>query len=682
MGLTTEITVEPDALIAAGRHTGSLGTQLNRLSNALGGALGGGIASGMDPAGADFGLKYGRQAQEFANAVADAANAFNAVGSLLEATGFNYRNADTASTIGGPGPGGGVSGEAEKTLPAHVPPGPNGSTVPPPTKWYLIQPLLQVFGGLGGRLAMTWPSGNPAMMRLTAEQWRNFASGFAAIERQLAAVRSAVGAQSIPEGDAILAATDNLGQALTTLSEVSSTVSQSVSDFADAVSETQDAIRRLLERLSVGGLWDTVTGFLTGEGDDILREVADDVGTVLEHFQRQIKGVVGLLEELTIAIGEAATAFQKWIRPVLVEHFGETVGGMIAENIKHQLDFRVGLVTGLINTVAGTVALADPDTWTDMAELAQSVAQDPASLPGVLANMGREFVAWDKWSGENPGRAAGEAAFNIGSLFVPGGAFSKTGTVAKGLSVTRRALGEGRLPNVIPAKVPGVPQISPRTAPAPPRLEPPPGPAPASPSAEGGPGQRAPAEQPGRGQDRPTATPRPEVFTTQSDQDIRSKIADDLNDAYIRRSAPIDDLVRRLSDLATHHIAAPEHSAHQANRVVLGKWDGEDGGYIGEARANGGIYYDTGPESWDNLTVGLSREQVTDLGWQVNERFLRTQLENGVARIEYILDGRYQSLADVLIERPGSFSAMEIEYLTEHAPQYGYTRIGSSWIKE
>ncbi|MGE2736647.1 hypothetical protein [Mycolicibacterium vaccae] len=670
MGLTTEIAVEPDALIAAGRHTGSLGTQLNMLSSALGGALGSGIASGMDPAGADFGLKYGRQAQEFANAAADAANAFKTVGLLLEATGFNYQNADAASTIGGHGPRGRVGDEPDKTLATHVPPGPNGSTVPPPTKWYLIQPLLQVFGGLGGRLAMTWPSGNPSMMRVTAQQWGIFASGFAAIEPQLASVRSAVGAQSIPEGNAILAATDNLGQAVTALAEVSSTVSRSVSDFADAVAETQDAIRRLLDRLSVDGLWDTVTGFLTGEGDDILREVARDVGAVLENFQRQIKGVVGLLEELTVAIGEAATAFQKWIRPVLVEHFGETVGGMVAENIKHQLDFRVGLVTGLINTVAGTVALADPDTWTGMAELAQSVAQDPASLPGVLANMGKEFVAWDKWSGENPGRAAGEAAFNVGSLFVPGGAFSKTGTVAKGLSFTRRELGDWS-------------RSAPRTAPAPPRLVPPPGPArPPSPSAEGGPGQRAPVEQPGRGPHTPTPAPRPEAFTTPSDQDIRSSIAGDLNDAYVGGSAPIDDLVRRLSDLSTHHIAAPDHSAHQGDRVVLGKWDGEDGGYIGEARANGGIYYDTGPESWDNLTVGLSREQVTDLGWQVNERFLRTQLENGVARIEYILDGRYRSLEDVLIERPGSFSAMEIEYLTEHAPQYGYQRIGSSWIKE
>ena len=82
--------------------------------------------------------------------------------------------------------------------------------------------------------------------------------------------------------------------------------------------ETQDAIRDLMDRISLDGLWDTVTGFLTGDGDDILREVADDVKQLLENFQSQVKGVVGLLGELTTLLGSAADAFQKWVRPILV----------------------------------------------------------------------------------------------------------------------------------------------------------------------------------------------------------------------------------------------------------------------------------------------------------------------------------------------------------------------------
>ncbi|MDA2890024.1 glycohydrolase toxin TNT-related protein [Mycolicibacterium sp. BiH015] len=444
------IEVDPEALIAAGQQTGAIGAQLAQLSDALGAALGGGISSGMDPAGMNFGLKYGHQAGEFTSAVADAANAFASVGMLLQATGYNYRNADAAATIGGAGPSGGLGAEPGKTLPAHVPAGPNGVTVPPPDKWYLIQPFLQVLPGIGffSGAAMTWPSGNAPIMGVTAAQWRNFATGFALIEPQMSGIKSVVGAQQIPESAAMTTALESLGTAISSLAEVSNFVAQSITDFASGVQATQDAIRRILDRLSLDGLWDTVKGVFTGEADDILREVAHDVSAVLHNFQQQVKGIVGLLDELTGMIGDAATAFQKWIRPILVQTFGEGVGNRLADGLTLYTDIQVGAVTGLIGTVSGVVAMADPDTWKGMAEMALSVAKDPSTLPGVLANMGKEFVAWDKWSGDHPGRAAGEAAFNIGSLFVPGGALSKTGSVAKGLNLSRHVLEEGRLPKL------------------------------------------------------------------------------------------------------------------------------------------------------------------------------------------------------------------------------------------
>jgi Papain fold toxin 1, glutamine deamidase len=442
------IEVEPDVLINAGQRMESLGSQLGMLSDALGSSLGSGIASGTDPAGLDFGLKYGHQAQEFADTLAKAANSFKSVGCALQATGYNYKNADAASTVRGPGPSGGVTGEPSQTMPAHIPAGPNGAMVPPPPGWWLIQPLLQALPGLGliAGAAMTWPSGHPALLSVLAVQWRNFATGFAIFQPEVDALKSSVGAQMIPEANQIGLAFDQLGQSMKSLADASLTMAQSVTDFAGGVEQTQDAIRRLLDRLSFEGLWDTVTGFLTGEGDDILREVARDVGTVLNNFQQQVKGIVGLLGELTALIGDAATTFEKWIRPVLVAQFGDGVGNFLADAVTLYTDFEVGLTTGLINTVSGVVSMADIDTWKGMADVAMSVAEDPTKLPGVLENMGKEFVAWDQWSGDHPGRAAGEAAFNIGSLFVPGGALSKTGTVAKSLNMTRRVLDEGRLP--------------------------------------------------------------------------------------------------------------------------------------------------------------------------------------------------------------------------------------------
>ena len=82
-------------------------------------------------------------------------------------------------------------------------------------------------------------------------------------------------------------------------------------------------------------------------------------------------------------IGDAATAFQKWIRPILVENFGEGVGNRLADAVTLYTDIQVGTVTGLIGTVSGVVAMADPDTWKGMAEMALSVAKDPSTLPGL-----------------------------------------------------------------------------------------------------------------------------------------------------------------------------------------------------------------------------------------------------------------------------------------------------------
>lgn len=535
------IAVDPEALIAAGRQTGALGSLLGTLSGVLGPSLAGGIASGIDPAGMNFGMKYGRESTYFAAAVADAANAFTGVGQLLQATGFNYRNADAAATIGGPGPAGGVSGDAARFMPVPVPPGPNGITIPAPAMWYLVQPLLQFIPGAGlfAGTAMTWPSGNASMMYLTAAHWRNFATALAMVEPQLTDIKAAVTDQLIPERAAIMTALDGIGNATALLAEAASTVAQLVSDFSRIVDDAQSAIRRLLDRLSFEGLWDTVTGWLTGDGEDILREVARDVNTVIDNCQRQVQGIVGLLDELNVLIGDAATALQKSIRPALVEQFGTGAGNALANEFTFYTDVQVGAVTGLLGSLSDTVAMADPDTWTGMAALTLSVARDPSRLPGVVVAELKDFSAWDTWFGDHPGRAAGEVAVNVGSLFVPGGALSKAGGVARSVNLSRRVLDEGRLPRIGElgswarggagqTHTPGVSEFTPAPPVAPPvrpeRIPPtnpgaptgaggPSGPGPArtgepptptvrppAAGAEGGSGPRAPAEQPGRGE--------------------------------------------------------------------------------------------------------------------------------------------------------------------------------------
>ena len=444
------IEVDPDVLINAGQRVESLGTQLATLCDSLGTALASGIASGADTAGLSFALGYGRQAQDFANTLAAGANSFKSVGYMLQATGYNYKNADAGSTIGGPGPTGSLGPEPSQTVAADMPAGPNGVMVPPPPMWYLVEPLLQALPGLGliAGAAMAWPSGHAALMNVVAAQWRNFATAFAIFQSELNALKPAVAAQNIPEGAKIGEAFDALGNAMSTMTTTASDMAKHITDFAQEVQQVQNAIRRLLDRLSLSGLWDTVTDFFTGDGMKVLREVARDVGTVLGNFQRQVKGIIGLLDELKNLISDAADAFEKWIRPVLVAQFGDGVGNFLADAVTLYTDFEVGIANGLINTVSGVVSMADPEMWEGLAKTAWAVANNPETAPGVLAEMGKQFIALDQWKGDHPGRGAGEAAFNIGSLFVPGGALSKTGSVAKGLNMTRRVLEEGRLPKL------------------------------------------------------------------------------------------------------------------------------------------------------------------------------------------------------------------------------------------
>ncbi|ANE78828.1 hypothetical protein A7U43_05325 [Mycobacterium adipatum] len=474
------IEVEPQALIDAGKQVGALGAQLGALSDAMGQMLAGGIASGTDPAGLNFGISYGRQADDVANYLAQLANAYKGVGRMLEATGFNYQHADQASAAGGSGPSGAVSGEQAETKPGDTPYTSVTGYVPPPPGWAVIQPFLTMVPFLG--VALTWPSGNSGMMNVTAAQWANIARGLRIFEPALQSAAMAAGAQDVPEAGQMTKALKDLGDGANTLAGIAGDISTAITDFAKGVQETQDAIRDLLDRLSFGGIWDSVTGMLSGEGGNILREIADDVGTVLENFQNQVQGVLGLLSELQNLLREAAEGFQKWIRPVLVGAFGDSVGNELADAVRISTSLQAGLGVAVIGLVSGTVALADPDTWKGLADTAIIIAKDPTKIDDVLKQSGSEFIAWDVITGDNPALGVGEALGNIGSLFIPGGALAKGGSVAKGLAATRRLLdgegleGLGRIPGLGGNRTPDMPELPDAPgAPNIPEFTPPPG---------------------------------------------------------------------------------------------------------------------------------------------------------------------------------------------------------------
>lgn len=118
------------------------------------------------------------------------------------------------------------------------------------------------------------------------------------------------------------------------------------------------------------------------------------------------------------------------------------------------------------------------------------------------------------------------------------------------------------------------------------------------------------------------------------------------------------------------------------NRVVLGKYEGNEAGYIGEARRYGGIFYDPGPQALAAMTYGLDDERASQLCWEVRETFLRTQMERGPARFDYIVDrGQFSSIEEVLALDPHSLAAKEINFLKRNAERYGYQQLGTSWLQ-
>ena len=149
--------------------------------------------------------------------------------------------------------------------------------------------------------------------------------------------------------------------------------------------------------------------------------------------------------------------------------------------------------------------------------------------------------------------------------------------------------------------------------------------------------------------------------------------AQDLYSAFAH-GEPTSGLTQHVADMVTHYVG------DNPDRVVLGKWEDQDGGYIGEARANGGIFFDTGDPTWKALVEGLDKTTEQAAAWPVNEQFLRTQMENQVGRIDYMLDPKYESLEDMAVDRAGTYSSFEVNYLNDVAATYGYERVGNSWI--
>jgi len=141
----------------------------------------------------------------------------------------------------------------------------------------------------------------------------------------------------------------------------------------------------------------------------------------------------------------------------------------------------------------------------------------------------------------------------------------------------------------------------------------------------------------------------------------------------IRRYNNESPVARIFGDVVAQHAT---RRSGMADRVVLGVYEGQQGGYIAEARDNGGIWYEVPGGVHQIMTEGLSGRARSNKEWVPNEAFIRQQLEAGVGRFDFT--GNWK---DRVTSAPTSGLGREYRYLQNNAPRYGYYWNGASWIK-
>lgn len=167
------------------------------------------------------------------------------------------------------------------------------------------------------------------------------------------------------------------------------------------------------------------------------------------------------------------------------------------------------------------------------------------------------------------------------------------------------------------------------------------------------------------------------TFARMSEVEIRQyatvkPIIDEMK-ALQRSGQSIDSAARKMAIQSTNQ-------AGYADRVVLGTWV-EGGGYVAEAKMNGGIWFETPKRSYEYMGKGFDVSTQREMAWSVNKQFLTDQMERGVSRIDVVNDDVRRILKYSNAQDQGRFVYREMKYIQENAAKYGYELRGNSWIR-
>jgi hypothetical protein len=429
------LAVDPEALSAAGSAVVAAGDGLNAALVVL--TAGFGANTGLDAAGMVFGLAYQAAAESLLRAATAAINACRYNGAKIQLGASNYSKAEAASTLSGGASVLQPPGDPVKTA-APGPPGTLGPAEPPPLLWAVVQSFVSAL----------WPDGDVAAIRAAAGCWRSFGAAPSGMQGALNAAKPLIGAQQIPEGQQISEVVSKIGAGMDRIGEQCGKMAATLDDFANEVAHAQSAIRDLLHRLgSVSGLWHDVVSVFDGDAIEEIKNIAKDIQAVLHNLGREARASEQAMRlGMQVADG-LVVGMEKDVRGLFTHFLGDDVGNPVATVFDTWVNVNEGVFKDAFGMMQGLVdldpqwLLLDPKgmvaTWMGMSKTGLiNHFLDPHGAAGADKQMFKSMLHLDDWRGDRPGLGAGENAFDVAMLLLPGAA--EAGAGAEGAVVTAR----------------------------------------------------------------------------------------------------------------------------------------------------------------------------------------------------------------------------------------------------
>lgn len=324
------IVVDPKALDSAGQTMTTQAGDLENAVKALGAALGGCAGMcGNDPAGVIHARAYDSSAKSMLEAMIDLTNGVARTGDAVRTSAVNYSLAEVASNTHGNG--GSPLPAATPTPPTSAPlaPSAQGTFDNAPPGWSLVEPIL----------GMIWPNGDSGRLRAAAEAWSAAGSAFLATEAEMIGAFGVVAGQHIPEGEKIGQAVNTSSTNSTTLFNQCVTVSSNLVDYAGQIDAVHAAILDLLSRIvnpltGIREVWDIITG----DDDDEIKKIADDIRVVIDNFKAEVSALAELLAPIVAAAEAVISAMGQYLNMEL-EQFGDAAYNVLADVVNGAASF-------------------------------------------------------------------------------------------------------------------------------------------------------------------------------------------------------------------------------------------------------------------------------------------------------------------------------------------------------